>query len=277
MSAVQETADLDGVLAGAAAMEDGGPPQVFVRAITTPPGLPWEQHRAAQLEARHGSPLPIADLVHRLRRIGGWSIGRPGRFAVFYVRSREFRAPFETTMEVEGQAVRVAFGSGTEQLRRARKLGLGLGLGAATIALLAAGVMLALDRRAGAEARLAALEQTVAARLRAAETLEARRDLVRRLSVTAPDSRSVEAVLEDLSWAASARAPDARILAVHWEPGLLAFEVRGEGAPFSNSDRPVESVSEPVRPGVFLWGVSREPDRRSERVVQPVSDPGGAP
>ena len=80
-------------------------PQVFARAIVTPPAPPWEQIRAANLEARHGAPLPLAELMHRVKRLSGWAPGRPGRFAVFYVRSKEFRSPFEAKVDVDGQTV----------------------------------------------------------------------------------------------------------------------------------------------------------------------------
>jgi len=45
---------------------------------------------------------------------------RPGRFAVFYVRAKEFRAPFEANVDVDGQLVKVAFGLGGGQVRRAQ-------------------------------------------------------------------------------------------------------------------------------------------------------------
>ena len=57
------------------------PPQVFVRVFQAPAGMPWEQGRAARLEARHGSPLPIADVMHQVKRLGAWSLGQPGRYA----------------------------------------------------------------------------------------------------------------------------------------------------------------------------------------------------
>ena len=55
-------------------------PQVLVRVIVTPPGAPWEQARAAKLDAQHGAPLPISELIHQLRRLAPWAPGRPGRY-----------------------------------------------------------------------------------------------------------------------------------------------------------------------------------------------------
>src|SRR5688572_20809131 len=85
------------------------PPQVFVRTFSTPSGLPWEQARAARLDAEHGAPLPLRDLLHRVKRLSPWSPGAVGRYAVFYVRRRDYRGAFETTVDVDGQPVRVTF------------------------------------------------------------------------------------------------------------------------------------------------------------------------
>src|SRR4051812_4519545 len=98
-------------------------PQVFKRVIATPSGPPWRQVRAAQLEARHGAPLPIGELMFRLKRIAPWSLGQPGRFAAFYIRTREYRSAFEAIVDVEGTPVTVAFGASAKQGRQLQTLG----------------------------------------------------------------------------------------------------------------------------------------------------------
>lgn len=233
-------------------------PQVFVRAFVTPPGAPWEQSKAADLEARHGAPLPVADLMFRVRRLAGWTPGRPGRFAVFYVRAQEFREPFETEVDVDGQRVKVAFGSSGEQLQRAKLIGLAIGLLVAVGAVLGGGLTLALSARAEVNAQIELLELRSQQRLRAAKAFQQQKDLTQSLGAAVGRSGRMRDVLSDLAWVATSKAPEARIIAVHWERGVLAVETRGEVAPFAAPDRRVERVEEPLRPGVWLWGVSHE-------------------
>jgi hypothetical protein len=94
-------------------------PNVFVRTLSTPPGLPWEQARVADLEARHGSPLPIAEVVYRLRRLEGWRPGSPGRFAAFYVLAAEVDGRLEATAQVEGREIAVTFVTGGARIAEA--------------------------------------------------------------------------------------------------------------------------------------------------------------
>ena len=229
-------------------------PQVFVRAFSIPPGAPWEQNRAAQLEARHGAPLPISELLHRVSRLGSWAPGRPGRFAAFYIRAREFQVPFETIVEVDGSPIKVAFGAAAEHLRRAQRVGLVALLTILSAAIVTGGLFMALHARSAAASRLERAELAVAGKLRAGRALQQQRAQVRALSDIVGQSARISDVVADLSWATSAKAPDARIVAVHWDHGLLGVEARGAGSPFAGTSRKIERSSRPIRPGVWLWG-----------------------
>lgn len=231
-------------------------PQVFVRVFVTPPGAPWEQTKAADLEARHGAPLPIADLLFRVRRLAKWAPGRPGRFAVFYIRAQEFREPFETEVDVDGQPVKVAFGASAGQLEQIKQIGLAVGVLVAVGAILGGGFMLALTARAELNTQIEALEMQSQQRLRAAQAYQKQKDLAQSLEVAVGRSGRMRDVVADLAWVATSKAPEARIIAVHWERGVLAVEARGEVAPFAAPDRRVERLEKPLRPGVWLWGVS---------------------
>jgi hypothetical protein len=230
-------------------------PQVFVRVVSTPPGMPWEQSRAAQLEMRHGAPLPIADLMHKMNRLGRWAPGQQGRFAVFYIRAREFRTPFETIVDVEGTPTKVAFGAGAEQLRRARTTGLAVLLLVLSGLIIGTGAAMALNARAQASTRLETAELTVANRLKTAQVIERRRRDSRSLRIAIGGARPVEDVLADLAWASASKTPAARVDVVHWDHGLLAVEVRGEDMPFEALDRVQERSARPIRRDVWLWGV----------------------
>lgn len=247
-------------------------PQVFVRALITPPGPPWEQARAARLDAQHGAPLPIADLLHQVRRLDRWGPGRPGRYAAFYVRAREIRDPFETAVEVDGQSVTVRFGASGPDLRRLRSAGLAVALFMASGALLGGGTMLALGARSEAAAQLEADEQLAATRTRAADAFRARSYQARELRALVGQARPVGDVLGDVAWVASSRTPDARIAAIHWERGLLAVEARGDQPPFLSADRPLERSPRPLRPGVWLWAIGP-----AGALSQPISKPEAAP
>lgn len=241
----------------AASSEAPKPPQVFVRALSVPPGAPWEQARAARLDARHGAPLPIGELMHQVRRLEPWGPGKAGRYAALYVRAREYQAPFETDVEVGGRTLRAQFGARAVDRDRARMLALVAGLLVVSGAALGGGLMLALGARSEATARLEAAEQLAASRLKMAEGVRARQQQARELRDLVGQARPMGEVVGDLTWVATSKAPEARILAVRWEGGLLAAEARGETPPFQSVDRPVAKASRPLRPGVWLWGVGR--------------------
>ncbi|HEX4712063.1 hypothetical protein [Phenylobacterium sp.] len=246
-----------------------GHPQVFARAIVTPPAPPWEQVRVATLDARHGAPVPISELIHRVKRLSGWAPGRPGRFAVFYVRAKEFRTPFETSVDVDGQLVKVAFGLGGEQVRRARDGAMVLLWFVVLGALVGAGVTLAFGARAQAARRLEAAEKLGAAKLAAAQAYRRQVAQARELRTVLGRARPVGDVIGDLTWVATSKTPEARIAAVHWQGEGMAIEARGDQPPFEATDRHIERAPHPLRPGVSLWGIG--PRQDLTRSSQPAS------
>jgi hypothetical protein len=237
-------------------------PQVLVRTFTIPAGLPWDQTRAAQLEARHGAPLPIGEVLHRLKRLEGWGLTRSARFAVFYVRRRDYSGPFETTVDVEGETVQVAFGAGAAPSGRRPSWGrlgglAGFGaffaVGAVVLALLATSVVSGRDQ---AEQRLETLESSGGSKLRAARKLEADRARIQVLNLARGSAATPQELLDDLSWISHARTPDARLVAVHWDHGLIAVESRGESVPLVVGDRQIVRAAR-AKSALSLWGVSR--------------------
>jgi len=245
-------------------------PQVFMRVFTTPPGAPWEQMRAASMEVRHGAPLPIADLMFRVRRLESWRPGGPGRYAAFYIRSRDYRVPFETEVDVEGQAHTVAFGTNPQKALQMRRLAVVAGIVALTGIILAGGGALASSVRAEAEARLSRLEQQSRQKLKTAQSYKRQKELAADLETATAGRVRMSDVLEDLAWVATAKSADARIVAVHWEQGVLAAEVQGEGSPFPAPDRQVERYEKAIRPGVWLWGVGP----RGSGTIRPAKEVG---
>jgi hypothetical protein len=122
---------------------------------------------------------------------------------------------------------------------------------------LGTGVMLALGARSEAAAELDGAEQIGRAKLRTAEKVRERAAQAGDLRVAVGHGRPLSEVVADLTWVATSKTPEARIVGVHWERGLLAVEARGEQAPFLAVDRPIDRSAKPIRPGVWLWAVGR--------------------
>jgi hypothetical protein len=152
--------------------------------------------------------------------------------------------------------VKVRFFSPAETRRRLRHGGLAAAAVAAVVAA-ALGVSLSVvSVRGQADERLEAAEAKAALQLRRAEKRERLATQARALATTGVDGRRLHDLLEDVAWASRARAPDARVEALHWDHGYMAVEVRGDTAPFpTGAGRTVEQAKRPVRPGVRLWGV----------------------
>jgi hypothetical protein len=238
---------------------DDAPPEVFLRTFVTPPGAPWTQARAAALEVRHGAPLPLGDLMHRVKRLEGWGPGRPARFAAFYIRRRDYRRPFETLVDVDGAPVRVAFGARAQHFGRLRSLALAGAAAALSVGLVASGTVAALNARAEVAGRLDTAARQIAVRLSQGRETAGRLETSRAIAQVQGHAGLPAEVLDDLEWLAHARTPEAQILAVHWDHGLLAVEARGEAAPVAATDREVVRAPRPLRAGVWLWGIRRRP------------------
>jgi hypothetical protein len=235
-----------------------GTPTIFVRTQATPPGLPWDQARAAELEARAAAPLPLSDVLYQLRRLDPWFIGRPARYAALYMRSSEGGRDVQSVVEVAGRRLKVRFLSAGEKRRRARLVAVATICAVGSVALGAAAVQSALASREEAVGRLDAMELIARSRTRAANAQEHLRLQGRALVAAGVQARSLDAALDDLAWASSAKTSNAHIDAFHWERGRMAVEVRGEAAPFVGSKRLVVQAKKPLRPGVWLWGVAAQ-------------------
>lgn len=231
------------------------PPVVFARGIDAAAAMPWDQVRAARLDAVLNAPIPNSDVALVLRRIGRWAYRSPARFAAIYARQSDVGDGFSTTVELDGRLMTVTFPSARRQMARARQLLVVTTLATtATFLFIATGATI-WSARSQAEQRLAALEQQAARKLLQAQAAERLSAQARALDAQGLRGTRAADVLGDLSWASTARRPDARVAAFHWEAGVVAVEARGEDSPFAASDRLVERSSAPVRPGTWLWGV----------------------
>jgi hypothetical protein len=265
----------EAVEADAAPSQADVDPRVFSRTIATPPGAPWDQARAAGLEARVGAPLPLGEVIYRLRRLDNWSPGKPGRYVALYLRARDLGDGLETVVPVDGRSVRVRFHSKAEQRRLARRTAV-MASGAVLVCfLVASAVASALAVHGTASDRLTAAEQTATARLHEARLNERLKAQTRILNTLSAKGATVGDYLKDLAWATAAKAPDAHIDALHWQHGYMGVEVRGDMPPFVAQDRAIIKSDKPVRTGVWLWGVA--PAGRSVGAAGPAGMSGAPP
>lgn len=229
---------------------------LFVKPITTRPALPWDQARAAALEARLNSPLPIAELAWQLRRLEPWRPGAPGRYAAIYARRDDVREGLTATADLDGRAIQVQFPTPGKRREQARRLAVVGTLAGIAAFLLVSTIISVFAVRARVGAELEALELATVRRLeqvRVQKSLQAQSQAIAEAGLT---QRRASRVLGDLAWASRNRAADADIEGFVWEGDLFAVEVRGDASPFTAADRKIERSNSPVRPGVWLWGVS---------------------
>ena len=248
--------ELENVASLGPASAEAVEPKVFVRTILVPAGLPWEQGQGADLEARNGSPLPIADVVYRIKRLEGWRPGAPGRFAAFYVLAKEINGQLEAAAQVDGKSIGVTFVSAAEDGRRAKLLG-AVGIVVAAISFgLVLSVGLALTRRAETATGLEIAEQKAQVKFKGARAKERLRAQDRALADWPEKGARLSEVLADIAWVSSARDPAVRIEALHWDQGYIAVEARGMNPPLLlTGDRTLERSAKPIRKGVWLWGL----------------------
>jgi len=230
-------------------------PKVLSRVIVTPPGSPWAQARLARMDARHAAPLPLSDLVYQVRRLSSWRPASEGRFAVFYVRARDARSPFEAIETVDGRALKVAFGKAATNTASLQGLGLAVLLLALTGGLLTTAAIVGARARAESVDRLDAVERLAHAKIATAQTFRRGVTQARQLKAAVGRAAPASDVLNDLAWVATAKTPEARIVGLHWRDGVMALEVRGDPPPFGVIDRRLQRSAQQLRPGVWLWGV----------------------
>lgn len=231
-------------------------PRLFVRAITIRPAPPWDQARAARLEATLNAPVPLTQVALQLRRLEPWRPGAPGRYGAVYARHEDVRDGLTTTASLDGITFPVRFASPGRQREQARQLAIVGTLTAVGVFLLVTTAASVIATRIQATSRLEALELATAQRATRARSVSLRQAQAQALLEAGLDDRRASRVLEDLAWAARNRTANAGVEGFVWEGSLFAVEARGEEAPFSAIDRKVERASRPVRPGVWLLGVS---------------------
>lgn len=240
----------------------------FTRVITTPPAFPWDQEKAAQLDARHTSPMAGMSgggLTIVVKRLKPWRPKESGRFAAVYLKGNVPPQGLSFMVDVQGQPVKVEIASKTTQAAQLRQRAWLLGAIVVVILSLVLQIGLVLKRRAEVEDRLAQLQPQIERMTKLNAGQVKTRQNAQALSELELQGRDVQGVVNALRTVTISRDPSARIEAFHWDRGDWALEVRGEVVPLKAGAVDLQKAPKPVRRGVSLWVYSQP------RATTPVS------
>ncbi|WP_140986903.1 hypothetical protein [Asticcacaulis tiandongensis] len=229
----------------------------FTRIVNVPSALPWDQMRAARLEAHHTSPVTAASSglapTIVVRRLSPWRPGQGGRFVAIYLKGQEAAEGLSFTIEVQGRPVSIVVPSRRKQAEQLRQQATVTGLILLTLVCLSGQVALTLKRRAAAEAELARLEQVVERTARQISTGATAQANARTLEEIGVRGRKAADVLAALQTVTTAKNPHARIDSFLWEGGDWALEVKGDAAPLNEGSVSMQKADRPVRRDTWLW------------------------
>ncbi|EGF92857.1 hypothetical protein ABI_12950 [Asticcacaulis biprosthecium C19] len=223
----------------------------FTRVIGAPPGWPWDQARAARLEARHTSPVSGDDINIVVRRLKPWMLGEPGKFVAIYLRGVDQRQGLKFDIEVQGQRIAVELPSRQQKTQQSLHRAWILGLGAVTAVSFALMGTMTMQRRVAEAERLTVLETQVKRRAREAEGVARAKADAAALAALDLENRTISQALADLNTLSLKRDPAVRLEAYLWNKGYWAVEARGEAPPVA--DAGLQRAPKPVRKGVWLW------------------------
>jgi len=225
---------------------------MFIRKLEIPPGAPWDQWRAAKLEAAHGAPLPTEEAALSVKRLRHWAPHSVGLFAVAYIR-RADDLPAELSAVVDGLTVRFRFAA--PRLRQATLKRQAIALASLVFAAVSLGLagQKALEARAANEALLQREEAHAqrwgaAARQRRRDAEEQR--LIRQAGA---EGRGFGDLAADLVWLGRAKAPSVAFERVRWTAGEMQVLVQGPGAPLLTPERPLTPIDQIA--GLQAWRI----------------------
>ncbi len=225
----------------------------FTRVIAAPPAWPWDQMRAARLEAMHTSPLSGGDTNLVLRRLKPWAPGQPAEFAAIYLRATDTPPAGGFDVEVQGRKLHIDMLSPAARGAALREKAWLIG-SVAIVALALVGLTgLALQRRTALDDRLTALETRLDRDVRKARIVAHSKRDAEALAELQLAPQGVDRVLADLNRVTIAKVAGARIDAFYWRKGYWAVESHGDARPVEGPGLVVQRSAKPVRRDVWLW------------------------
>jgi hypothetical protein len=232
----------------------------FTRLITTPPAFPWDQQRAAMLEARHTSPVAGAmkgamsgdgpQIV--VRRLSPWKSNEGGRFVAIYFKPGDALNE-EVEVEVQGKLIKIDLNAKARLLDQMRQSSWLVGCVAVIIVCLGLQLGLTLQRRADADDQITQAESRFKHNALDLKTLARAKADAQALTELDLKSQSVSQVIHDLKTINATKQPQALIDSFLWDRGYWAVEARGPDVPLLVTGAPLKRSVKPVRQGVWLW------------------------
>ena len=231
-------------------------PKPFTRGFSVPPGLPWDQARAAQLEARHTSPVAALagdELRIHVKRLTPWRPGEEGRFAAIYLKASETRPGQVFRLEVQGHPVTLEIPSPALKAAQLQQNLWIMGcVGILVVALLFM-VMTSLSRRQDMDSQVTTLESDIATRLHRGAAIERAKAEAEALQALDLKGHSASEVLGALRIVTLAKNPNARIDSFLWDRGYWAIEAHGTDTPLELGSVSLKRSPKPLRGDTYLW------------------------
>ena len=209
-------------------LEKAAPPR-FLRTFSMPAAAPWDQMRAARLNALHNAPVPGPQVAICLRRLDPWRPNLPARFCAAYVRSADVVGKLILAEQVEGVLVEFVFSSAAAEGARRRRLLRDVGLGAALVLTLVGATLRGQAIRADENQQISRAMRLDLQALRAQTSAARLRRNVRALIGTGVEHRSGGDLAADLTWLASVRRPHTPLKSLVWRDGQMLLT--GSGSP----------------------------------------------
>ena len=230
----------------------------FTRLVTAPPSWPWDQARAARLEAQHTSPVSGDDVSIVVRRLKPWALGQDGKFVAIYLRGVDIRQGLKFDIDIQGQRLTVDMPSPGQKTAQTQERAWYIGLAGGAIACVLLMGVITVQRR-GAEAdHLADIENQLQRKAHEAEGVARAKGDAQALAELGLGNRSLDRALSDLKQLSLKHDPATRIDAFYWNKGYWAVEARGTAAPIKDATVPLQRSAKPVRKDVWLWVSAQE-------------------
>lgn len=224
----------------------------FTRVLATPPGWPWDQSRAAMLEARHTSPVSSDGVNIIVRRLKAWAMGESGEFVAIYLRAGDPLPAQGLDVEVRGRTIHIELPSKAARAEQLKDQLTRVGAVAVMVVVVLALVTLAFERRTALDNHLGDAELQIDREAREAHALAHAKQNAEALSELGVTD-GLDKAINDLAYVAAAKDPAARLDAFYWSKGFWAVEAHGNEAPVKDTGLTLQKSAKPVRPGVWLW------------------------
>jgi hypothetical protein len=214
----------------------------FVRIFGIPATSPWDQDRAAKLDAVLNSPLAESDVAICVRRLGLWSPSDSSRYCAAYLRKSQISDEHRVIRLIEGRDIEFVFRSDRfVRARRARRMtDLALTVAACAAVLLAS--VKAIEARGDNVLALSGVEHGLRESLARQAEQDRESRFSQELAGASSQGRGGDNLMADLAWIARSRRADVQIDAVLWNGGTITLRTADQSNPIAGAERQVEQV-----------------------------------